>query len=610
MKTLLRQQAWLVLISGILFFSFLGSYALFNDAEPITAGCAAEMYRQGSWIVPTFNDQLQTGTPILIDWLLIMAFRFGGITEFSARVNSSLFAVASILLTYQMGRKLYSMNVAFLAGVILSTCLLFTINGRSATADSLSMFLTMLPLASYVWFVARQRSGHFSGVLQLPIPKVRDSSTESEPDAPPEARRTTLEQLTFQDWRVTVPQFMAMGLAVLSIGLVGAALPSAILLLFLLISRWMIDIEPQSLATPTGPKWQAWLRTVAQLFRPRALWAAVRGIHLFEGLVVVALIALPWYLAVTFATNGAWPRSFFFHQSIEGTVRSTEGETSFLLSPLYQFVLLHVGCFPWSVFLPVAIYRMWVRFEVRAHALDSDLLIACWIGVWFAFYSFACTNRPNELLPIYPAVALILARYLNDWQFDKVDMWVYSFQLCCRAMWIAGAALTLGIYVAAYLYFPGEQWLGMIGLVPVIGAIVAIKLVEQEQRRNALRTLVGTALLLAFMVVGVALPRMHAYQDTPQFIDEARRRAKSPDVEIVTFRYFEPSVVFYAGTPVHTLATVRQVADFLSNHRHGFVIADAKDLTELREELPINISEQSRLRNFLHGRELILLGRD
>ena len=170
--------------------------------------------------------------------------------------------------------------------------------------------------------------------------------------------------------------------------------------------------------------------------------------------------------------------------------------------------------------------------------------------------------------------------------------------------------MTLGIYIATYLYFPSEQWLAGIGLIPVIGAIVAIKLVEQEQRKNALRLLVATALLLAFLLVGVAAPRMHAYQDSSLFIAEAKQRAKSAEVEIATFRYFEPSVVFYAGKPIQTLGSAREVADFLASHNNGFVITKATDLNELREELLSNVSELSRRRNFMHGRELILLGRN
>ncbi|WP_010582857.1 ArnT family glycosyltransferase [Schlesneria paludicola] len=610
MKILLKQQAWLVLAAGLLFFSFLGSYALFNNVEPITAGSAAEMLRQGTWIVPTFNNQLQTDAPILIDWLLLAAFRLWGVSEWSARITSSVFSIASVLMTYHLGRKLYSLNVGFLAGLILSTCLLFTINGRSATPDSISLFLVTFAFTSYVWLVARQREGHFSGVLQLPPPVSTGLEGDSETRTQPIHRRTRVQELTFRWWPITVPMFLAMGLATLSIGPVGLVLPVAILLAFLLISQWNIDLEQEVIVAPTGPWWRRWPLTVVQIFRLRSIKESILGIHLVQGLGICAIVALPWYLAVTFATNGAWPQHYFLHREFDGSVRSSDGQTGIPLYLLYQLVSLHVGCFPWSVFLPVAFYRLRLRLEERAHAFDSDLLLTCWMGIWFAFYTVISTHESNDLLPMYPAVALVLARYLNDWQFDKVDMWIYSFLLCCRAMWIVGAVMTLGIYVAAYLYFPGEQWLGVVGLIPVIGAIVTIKLVEQEQRKTALRTLVATALLLAFIVVGVAAPRMRPYQDSSLFIADAKQRAKSEEIEIATFRYYEPSVVFYAGKPIPTLGSAREVADFLAGRNNGFVITKATDLNELREELHSNVSELSRRRNFMHGRELILLGRD
>lgn len=610
MKTMLKQQAWLVLVAGFLFFLFLGDYALFNNVEPVTAGSAAEMLRTDSWIVPTFNTQLQTDAPILIDWLLMAVYRVWGVSEWSARIVSSVFALLSVLLTYHLGRKLYSFNVGFLASLILPTCLLFTINGRSSTPDSIAMFLVTFAITSYVWLVARQREGHFSGVLKLPLPVSATSVLDSDTHIQPIPHRSNVRELTFTNRFVTIPMYLAMGLATLAIGPVGVALPVAILLAFLLISQWNIDLEQQAIVAPTGPWWRRLAFTVAQVFRFHSVVAALGGIHLVQGLAICAVIAVPWYFAVTAATNGLWPQSYFLHREFDGSIRSSDGQTGFPLYLLYQLVSLHFGCFPWSVFLPVALYRLRLRLEERSHAFDSDVLLTCWMAIWFTFYTLISTHESNDLLPMYPAVALILARYLNDWQFDKVDTWIYSFLLCCRAMWIAGAAITLGVYVATYLYFPGEQWLGVLGLIPVVGAIIAIKLVEQEQRKNALKTLVATALLLAFILVGVAAPRMQPYQDSPLFIEEAKRRAKSDNVEIATFRYFEPSVAFYAGKTVVTLDTAREVADFLGRYNNGFVITQATSLNELREELRSNISELSRQRNFMHGRELILLGRD
>ncbi len=106
MSVLWRHQVILGLVAGLVFFTNLGGYALFDEDEPKNAVCGFEMYERGDWIVPTFNAQLRTDKPILIYWWMQLSFRLLGVSEFSARLGSSLRAVGPVFLTYHMGRKL------------------------------------------------------------------------------------------------------------------------------------------------------------------------------------------------------------------------------------------------------------------------------------------------------------------------------------------------------------------------------------------------------------------------------------------------------------------------------------------------------------------------
>ena len=96
------------------------------------------------------------------------------------------------------------------------------------------------------------------------------------------------------------------------------------------------------------------------------------------------------------------------------------------------------------------------------------------------------------------------------------------------------------------------------------------------------------------------------------FVAEARQFSKSNDVVIGTFEYFEPSLVFYTGKKVPHLKTARQAADFLSSHPHGYLIYSFNKLNQntLNETIIGGGREISRHKNFFHGRELVLLGRN
>ena len=615
MNPLLRHQAWLLLVAVLIFFTNLGNYALVNDDEPKNAVCGAEMFRRGDLIVPTFNEKLRTDKPILIYWFMFVSYATFGISEFSARFASSLLSVGTTLLTYHLGRKLYSAEVGFLAGLIICTSMLFSVAGRSATPDSFLIFFVTLAFTLYVWAVARQRGGKFSGdesdTDQVPAADSNANPTLPVDDSPAASGHPTPDRvLAPATWKLAAPFYAALGLAVLAKGPVGVLLPCSIILLFLLLSFRERDLADARLNAPEGPWWRRWYLLAIQLFRPLQILESVRAMHLGIGIGIVAAVALPWYLAVGFATNGDWLEGFLFDHNLRRALVAREKHNGFPLYMLFQFVTLHFGCFPWSVFLPVAAYQLSQRFSDGAPERDSDRLLTCWGFTWLIFFSIVSTRLPGYLLPMYPAVALILARYFYDWERDEVDSGVYSFNLCCRAMGIVGILSVIGVYIADFVLFGGLPWLSLIGAVPIIGALIAVKFLDREQRRRVLQTLVLSAFLLAFLSVAIAPPYVSRYQDSPKFIADIRRFAGGAAVDIGTYRYFKPSVTFYAGQKVTVLESTREVADFFASHPHAFVITFAAQHNALRDDLNSDVTELSRHRSFLRRDDLILLGRN
>jgi hypothetical protein len=73
-------------------------------------------------------------------------------------------------------------------------------------------------------------------------------------------------------------------------------------------------------------------------------------------------------------------------------------------APWYYFLLvLTVGVFPWSALLPTALAESWKRF-LKGHYL----FLILWILVPLIFFSLSSSKLPHYILPIYPALAIIL----------------------------------------------------------------------------------------------------------------------------------------------------------------------------------------------------------
>src|SRR5437588_1640730 len=97
----------LILVCCLLYLPNLGGPSLWDIDEGLNAEAAREMLESGNWIVPTFNGQPRTAKPALLYWLQVAAYRRLGVTEFAARLPSALAALGTVLLTYELGRRMF-----------------------------------------------------------------------------------------------------------------------------------------------------------------------------------------------------------------------------------------------------------------------------------------------------------------------------------------------------------------------------------------------------------------------------------------------------------------------------------------------------------------------
>src|SRR5690349_14543704 len=116
-----RHHVLLVAVAALVFLLNLGGARLWDEDEPKNAQCAREMLARGDWIVPTFNQELRTDKPVLLYWLMMPAYLLLGVSELAARLPSAVLAIGTSVLTYHLGRKLFSPQIGLWAGIILAT---------------------------------------------------------------------------------------------------------------------------------------------------------------------------------------------------------------------------------------------------------------------------------------------------------------------------------------------------------------------------------------------------------------------------------------------------------------------------------------------------------
>ncbi|PHV08507.1 phospholipid carrier-dependent glycosyltransferase [Janthinobacterium sp. BJB412] len=186
------------------------------------------------------------------------------------------------------------------------------------------------------------------------------------------AQRDDAGQSERRNWMLVC--WAGMALAVLAKGLIGLVLPGAVLVLYTLAAR----------------DWAIWAR-----------------LHLVKGLLLFFAIATPWFVLVALK-NPEQPHFFFIHEHFERFLLKTHHREG---AWYYFFVMLIPGIMPWLGVLPQSLFAALRR---ERSTFQPKLMLLVWAVFIFFFFSYSSSKLPGYILPVFPALALLVAVYLEN----------------------------------------------------------------------------------------------------------------------------------------------------------------------------------------------------
>ncbi len=150
-----------------------------------------------------------------------------------------------------------------------------------------------------------------------------------------------------------------------------------------------------------------------------------RALRLGWGLLAVAAVIAIWivpaYMIAAPSPNAATGQSLGLAENL---YRQTIGR--FLLGvskarpPYYYLENLPVNLFPWTLFLPWTIWFAWKRRRES----DAMRILLCWIVPAIIFFSISSGKRAVYLLPLFPAIATLVAYSVVELSDDVKRAWV------------------------------------------------------------------------------------------------------------------------------------------------------------------------------------------
>ncbi|MDE2120073.1 MAG: glycosyltransferase family 39 protein [Betaproteobacteria bacterium] len=303
-----------------------------------------------------------------------------------------------------------------------------------------------------------------------------------------------------------------MGLSLLSKGLIGLAFPGMTLVLYTLWSR----------------DWGLW-----------------RRLHILPGLAVLLAVALPWHVLVQ-QRNPEFFGFYFIYQQFDRFATPDLSRPG----PWYYFIpIVLLGIMPWLGALFPALARSARRAvappaDEASGSLRTRRVLLVWAVFIFGFFSASHSKLPSYVLPMFPALALLLGEYLAHarqralgWQFGLWAAVSAAAAIAFTQLWRAGNAITPGA-----LYQQYGWWLEVTAACGLVGALAAWRWERQGRRALAVLGLAGC------MVAGLTV--------ATQAFQILGRTASTRDV----VRSIRPWL--HAGQPFYTVGTYDQTLPF------------------------------------------------
>jgi 4-amino-4-deoxy-L-arabinose transferase-like glycosyltransferase len=399
------------------------------------AEVAREMLRSGDFVTPRLDGVPFLDKPPLFYWLEAGAFAAFGVHVWSARLVPALLGFACCALLYAAGARLYGRRAGLLGAVVLAASPLHFGGSQYVNHD----------LAVATWISA--------ALLAFAVGDRREGSGRT---------------------RWLLAGYAAMGLAVLTKGLIGIVLP---------------------------------LGAVGVWVAVAGRWREVPRYLLPAGLALVAVIAVPWHVVA----HGRNPDLLHYlyvvqhFQRFAGTGFNNPG------GPAFYPAVVAAGLLPWTPLLPGAIARAWRTFRRDRREGRTDLLLLAWPAVVLVFFSIPQSKIAGYALPVVPPLALLVGRELDlvlrGDGTGRRALQIAAGGMALLALALAATPLAAG-RLARPVVLPGALAAGLVaaGAAALAAAAVAFSAARAGRPRHAVAAMAAFSAVL-FAAVLPVIPR-------------------------------------------------------------------------------------------------------
>jgi 4-amino-4-deoxy-L-arabinose transferase-like glycosyltransferase len=531
MFRLLSPRLWLVLLWAVLVAVSLSVRPLFPVDETRYAAVAWEMWFRDDFLVPYLNGETYSHKPPLLFWLMQLSWWLFGVNDWSHRIVAPLFSLATLYLSQAVARALWPdrSQVAELTPFILLGFIFWMVYSTLTMFDIMLSFFALLGMYSLLKPIRSGLSLKYWGLLGI-----------------------------------------AIGGGVLSKGpvILLHVLPVAIL-----APWWLKTVDLSGARTSPEGVGAHNLKPTGFVGRQQTHF---RWRYWYGGLVMAVLIgasiALCWAIPAGMSGGEAYRNAIFLGQTSGRLVDSFAHKLPFW----WYLQLMPLLLLPWLLMKPF--WTGLAKLDLRENGIRFCL---AWALPVFVAFSLVSGKRIHYLLPLMPALALLLARavdQLAEFNWQRTHVWLMSI------LGFLGLALALFPWLNAYFHWREElaSVSSVWGVLLFICTAILGVLTTRKAKESVAYVCVASIVAALAITCGFFEVKGERYDTTPPAKKIAELMGEKRAIAFYGSKYH--GQFHFAGRlnrPIAVIADYNALAKFAHQFPSGYILIEHKDLRGL-----------------------------
>ena len=344
----------------------------------------------------------------------------------------------------------------------------------------------------------------------------------------------------------------------------------------------------------------------------------IKQLRPMTGVLVATAISLPWIIAVQISSSGAFLKKSI---GVDLLPKLMGGVESHGMPPGYYLLMLMIAFWPSSLLL----WPSLIHFIKAKKDIFFKYIIAWLVPAWIML-EIVPTKLPHYVLPLYPAIAITVAKAMDEIKFTKISLgsklysglwFILSSSLIIASIFLANPNIELvastGRAIDKKIVFEHIQNIetqqALLTFTLILISLAAVIFLWKGKFKTCILSIACCAVLFFIPLTHSKIPSIKWAFPSAEIADflEASNRQ---DNKLISIGYHEPSLVFLNGTDTY-LASINDGVKKLKDEPNSLVLISHSKLEDFylaatEAGITTKLIETFNSFNYSKGRNLVL----